>query len=151
MCVLTIYFCEESRVHCLYTDAIYERGRVLTSESNSIQEPRMAPHCSHWRNLRTVEENILRSILRYSHSYTTNGKSTLLKNENRNDGMPVFKVSSSKMTKIRKEIKVFWGWLTIVLLQRVPHNDSYCCSMQCKTKLGVEHLSSLITIHDNKL
>ena len=65
--------------------------------------------------------------------------------------MPVFMVSSSRMTKIRKEIKVFWGFMTIVLLQRVPRNNSYYCSMQCKTKLRFEHLSSLITIHDNKL
>ena len=65
--------------------------------------------------------------------------------------MPVYMVSSGKMAKIRKEIKVFWGFVTIVLLQRVPRNNSYYCSMQCKTKLGVEHLSSLITIQDNKL
>ena len=65
--------------------------------------------------------------------------------------MSVFMVSSINMTKIRKKIKVFWGFVTIVLLQRVPRNNLYYCSMQCKTKLGFEHLSSLITIHDNKL
>ena len=33
------------------------------------------------------------------------GRSTLLKIENREDGMPVFKVPSSEMMKIREELK----------------------------------------------
>ena len=65
--------------------------------------------------------------------------------------MPVFMVSSSRMTKIRKEIKVFWGLHDHCASTKVSRNNSYYCSMQCKTKLGFEHLSSLITIHDNKL
>ena len=38
------------------------------------------------------------------------GRSTLLKIENREEGMPVFKVTSSKMTKIREEINSVLGF-----------------------------------------
>ena len=69
-----------------------------------------------------------------------------MKIENREDGMPVFKVPISEMTKIREEIKS-----VLKLMDHCAPALSKAGAMLICDRLEVVPFISLISIHGNKL